>query len=335
MAITAKQIAQQLNLSEAAVSMALHDKPGVSTKTRRRILETARSLGYDFTKINPTQKKLGIITLVYFNKTNIFERPFYTDLSLGVENGLKNSGYRLMLNHFYDDQDVTEQLNTLISSGCDGIILLGTEMQKEDFAPFSFSDIPIVLLDTWFQSVKMDCVLINNIDGARMATNYLIKKRHTLPGYLRSSFRINNFEERCDGFRKALLHNGFSASKYVEHTLAPSIDGAYMDMLAIIDRKEELADCYFADYDEIAIGAMRAFMDRGYRVPEDVGIVGFDNSQISSYVHPPLTTVNVPAVYMGKLAAQRMLTVLNEQEYHSIKLEVNTNLIVRNSVLKI
>lgn len=66
-------------------------------------------------------------------------------------------------------------------AGCDGIILMGTEMEKEDFAPFSFLNLPIVLLDSYFDSMKMDCVLINNFEGAYNATDFLIKKRHSQP----------------------------------------------------------------------------------------------------------------------------------------------------------
>lgn len=332
--ITAKQIAKQLNLSEAAVSMALHNKPGVSTGTRRRIIDTAKSLGYDFSKIMPNaSEKSGCIAIVFYNKTNIFQKSFFPPLLNGIEAELKTQGYKTVLNHFHDIDDIEEQIGNLTSLGCDGIILLGTEMIREDFAPFAFLKCPIVLVDTYYQSVKMDCVVINNVDGAMLATNYLIKKRHTYPGYLRSSTRINNFSERADGFYKAVRQNGFSPSKCIVHTLSPSIEGTYADMLEIIDSGEELADCYFADYDEIAIGAMRAFKARGYKIPEDISIIGFDNSELSSYIDPPLTTVNVPNEYMGKLAAQRMITVLKEKEYHAIKIEVNTNLIVRKSVV--
>lgn len=332
--ITAKQIAKQLNISEAAVSMALHNKPGVSTATKKRILNAAQSLGYDFSKISPNHSRnSGIIAIIFYNKTNIFNRSFFPPLINGIESELKSHGYQTALNYFHDVDDIEEQVNSLSALGYEGIILLGTEMQKEDFAPFAFLKCPIVLLDTYYPSVKMDCVVINNMDGAMQATNYLIKKRHSYPGYLRSTMRINNFSEREDGFYKAVRQNGFSVSKCIVHTLPPSIDEAYTEMLEIIDAKEDLADCYFADYDEIAIGVMRAFKDRGYRIPEDISIIGFDNSELSSYIDPPLTSVNVPNKYMGKLAAQRILTVLKETEYHSIKIEVNTNLFIRNSVI--
>lgn len=332
MAITAKQIAAQLHLSEASVSIALNQKPGVSTKTRKRILDTARSLGYDFTKINPTHKETGIISLMFYNKHTIFDTPFFIELTSGVEEGFKNSGYRLMINHIHELDNVSEQLTTILENGCDGIILLGTEMEREDFSPFSFLDVPIVLLDSYFESVKMDCILINNVDGARLATNYLIKKCCTQPGYLHSSYLISNFLERSDGFYKSIRQNGMSVSQSIIHSLGPSIDAAHADMIAILEQGEPLAKCYFADNDDIAIGAMRAFKEKGYRIPEDISIIGFDNMPFAAYVEPALTTVNVPKSYMGKLAAERMLTVINQQEYHPIKIEVNTNIILRNSI---
>ena len=332
MSATAKQIAQQLGLSESAVSLALHNKPGVSTKTRNHVIETAKSLNYDFTKITPAKNIAGVISFILYNKNRIFEMPFFTELKAGVENEFKDTGYKLIINHVHDTEDIQKQLEDIINLGCDGIILLGTEMLKEDFAPFSFIDLPIILLDSYFNSSKMDCILINNVEGARFAANYLIKKRHTQPGYLRSSCPISNFNERADGFYKAIRQNGMSISKSVVHYLSPFIDSAYADMLAVIEQGEELADCYFADNDDIAIGAMRAFKEKGYQIPGDIAIIGFDNNPYSSFVEPPLTTVNVPKAYLGQLAAKRMLSLLHEPEHHPIKIEVNTNLIIRKSV---
>ncbi|MCI8517054.1 MAG: LacI family transcriptional regulator [Hungatella sp.] len=332
MSVTAKQIARQLNLSEAAVSMALNHKPGVSTQTRRRVLETARSLGYDFSRISSLRTAPGLIYFIYYNKLDIFTMPFFRELIRGVEETFDGSGYRLSHQHIYAVDDVEEQLERLSIHGCDGIILLGTQMTREDFAPFAFLDRPIVLLDTGISSVKADCIQINNMEGARTATDYLIKKRRRQPGYLRSVCPLHNFEERADGFFKAIRQNGMSPSHSVVHRLGSTVNAAYADMLAILGQKEPLASCYFADNDDLAIGAMKALKEQGYRIPQDISLIGFDNTPFSAYVDPPLTTVHVPKYYMGQLAAQRMLSVLKATEFHSVKVEVNTNLIIRKSV---
>ncbi len=114
--------------------------------------------------------------------------------------------------------------------------------------------------------------------------------------------------------------------------MGTSIDAAYADMMAILDRQEPLAGCYSADNDDLAIGAMKAFKERGYKIPDDISLLGFDNTPFSSYVDPPLTTVNVPKYYMGQLAAHRLLDVLKAPEFHPVKIEVSTNLIIRQSI---
>lgn len=331
MSVTAKELARQLNLSESAVSLALNKKPGVSTKTRKRVIAAAHSLGYDFSKINPYSNQAGIISFILYKKNLLFNTPFFNEIITGVEKGFKNTGYRVIISHLQSEDDVKEQLDAIINSGCDGIILLGTEMERADFIPFSHLNIPIVLLDSYFDSIKMDCILINNFEGAYNATNYLIKKKHAQPGYLKSSLSIYNFEKRADGYYKAIRLSGMSASKSIVHTLSPSIDGASADMLTILDEGDEVASCYFADNDEIAIGAMKAFKERGYNIPSDITIIGFDNIILSTYIEPPLTTVNVPKNYLGSLAAKRILEVIGAPEYHPIRIEVKTNLIVRAS----
>lgn len=93
-----------------------------------------------------------------------------------------------------------------------------------------------------------------------------------------------------------------------------------------------IGNCYFADNDSIAIGAMKAFKEKGYRIPEDVTFIGFDNSSISSYVEPPLTTVNVAKAYMGKIAVERLISTIHAPDFHPIKIEINTTLIIRKSI---
>ena len=205
-------------------------------------------------------------------------------------------------------------------------------MRPEDLRFFGALKFPIVLLDVYFTNVELDCVLINNIQGAFQATDYLISKTRCQPGYLRSSYPISNFEERADGFYKAVRSHGMSAGKSIVHFLTPSIDGAYEDMTALLRQKEELADCYFADNDLIAIGAMKALKQAGYRIPEDIALVGFDNLPMSSYIEPSLTTINVPKRYMGETAAKRVIELLHARQFVPIKVEIHTNLIERRSV---
>ena len=102
-------------------------------------------------------------------------------------------------------------------------------------------------------------------------------------------------------------------------------------MKQLLERREPLARCYFADNDLIAIGVMRALREAGLRIPEDVAIVGFDNLPMAQVVDPPLTTVNVPRQYMGELAALRLAEKIRHPELPVVKTEVLTSLADRYS----
>ena len=334
MSITAKELAKKMKLSEAAVSMALNGKPGVSTETRRQVMEAAEKYGYDFTRISGKNQGGGTIYFALYRKHGaiVSDTPFYSELSEGIQSKCREKGYKLNITCLDGDDTYEKQVEDIQYSDCAGLILLGTEMQPEDFAPVGRLNIPIVLLDVYLPHVKRDCVLINNVQGAYLAADYLITKTKKQPGYLRSAYRISNFEERADGFYKAVRAHGMSASKSVTHSLTPSIDGAFADMLEIIEKKEELAPCYFADNDLIAIGAMKALQRSGCRIPEDIALIGFDNLPMSSYIEPGLCTVNVPKQYMGEMAAARLIELLHARQFVPVKLEVGTNLVKRRSI---
>lgn len=332
--MTAKELAQKLNLSAAAVSMALNNKPGVSTETRNRVLEAAQTYGLDLSKFRNEEKKQGVIDLIYYRKSGavLADTPFFSELAEAILETCKNAGYTVNIKYIYDTEDVQTELQTLINLKDAGFLIMGTEMQPEDIQPLAFLNIPIVLLDNRFLSSKLDFVKIANEDAAYLATNYIIHKRRTQPGYLHSSYSISNFEERAEGFYRSLLHHGMAKGKSPVHLLVPSVEGAYGDMLEIIRNGEELAGCYFADNDLIAVGAIKALRECGYRIPEDIGIVGFDDLPVGTYMDPALTTVHVPKKYMGRIAAERLIDIIEHKSHYPVTIEISTNLIKRGSL---
>lgn len=332
MKITAKQVAEKMGISAAAVSMALNNKPGVSLEMRHKIIDVAAEMGYDFTRVNGKRARSNTIAFIFFHRHMVFDTPFFSDLTVSVETAIKENGYQLFVHHIHDYDNLEEQLHAIRSYHYEGIILLGTTMFRNEVLPFEKLGIPIVLLDAFFPNLNMDCVVINNVDSAETITDYLIKKRQQQPGYLHSACDIVNFSERSLGFFNAVRKNAMPASKSIVHRLAPSVDGAYADMLEILNGNEPLAGCYFADNDEIAIGAIRAFKEKGYQLPEDIAIVGFDNIPYSTFVEPPLTTIDVPKTFMGAVAVRQLLTAIRDKSPFHIKIEINTSLIIRGSI---
>lgn len=333
MSVTAKELARQLGLSPAAVSMALGGKHGVSEATRERVLAAARAQGYDFSRTRLVGLR-GKIALVIYKKHGavVSDTPFFAQLIEGVSASCQKNRYNLDIRYFYESENIAEAIQELRASSMDGIILLGTEMQPADFVPFEQLPEPMIVLDTYFEGIAWDCVTINNVQGAYLATNYLISKRKAQPGYLHSSYSIANFEERADGFYKAVRQNGMSASRSIVHRLAPSMEGAYSDMKALLEAGEATASCYFADNDLIAAGAMKALKEAGLLVPQDAALIGFDNTSLCELIEPALTTVHVPKQDMGRLAVERLLDAMKDPNLSIVKIELATYLVRRKSL---
>lgn len=351
MSITAKELAKKLNISAAAVSMALNDKPGVSTKTRKEIKEAAIKYGYDFSRINAKEKPKEDVGMIYFvvyrkhgalvpdppvasyedHGTMVPDVSFFAQLSEGIAVGCKNCHFQLNISYVYEGDDVEEILKNIVRFNAKGILLLGTEIQEHNIKPFLDCNLPLVLIDNYFETLPVNCVLINNVQGAFLATEALIRKKHAQPGYLKTAYSNTGFEERSDGFYKAIRKNGMSSSRSIIHKLPPTVEGAYSDMKELLSQNEPLANCYFADNDLIAAGAIKAFTEAGYKIPSDIAIIGFDDMPLCTYTTPTLSTVNVPKQYMGEVAVKRLAEIINSQNPVPVKIEINTSLHLRKS----
>lgn len=226
--------------------------------------------------------------------------PIFSELTEGIEQECRKNGYHLKTFQLYEKaDDLQKYIEELRISQCAGVILLGTEVSASVCREFLQLSVPVVLLDSYFDSADCSCVLSNNAQGAYLATGYLIDRCGRQPGHLCSSYRITNFRERTHGFHRAVREHGMSTAKSIIHELSPSIEGAFSDMLEIIDSGTPLAGAYFADNDLIAIGAIKALKLRGYKVPEDIAIAGFDNISEGRVIDPALTTIDGPTKIHG------------------------------------
>ena len=335
MSVTAKELSAMLGLSEAAVSLALNNKPGVSTATRQRVIEAARQQGYDFArKASRLSTSRGELCLVIYKKSGavVGDTPFFSQLIDGISLSCRKYHYTCSLRYVHDDDDIGSQIFDLCSRSFAGMIVLATEMKQEDLRYFSNLTVPLVFLDVYYDVPTWNFVYINNNQGASLATSYLIRKRKAQPGYLRSNYPISNFDQRADGFYRAVRAAGMSTSQCIVHRLTPSQDGAYEDMKQLLKEGEKPASCYFADNDLIAIGAAEALREAGWRIPEDIALVGFDDLPACEYMTPALTTVSVPKQYMGEVAVIRLVQLIEGENSLPLAIQVFTKLIKRHSV---
>ena len=336
MKVTAKEIAQQLGLSQAAVSLALRGRPGVSEATRRQVLAKAQKLGFappEHAQEDPS----NMIQLVIFKRHGkvVADTPFFQQLTEGVAERAQELGYHLSVTVFYASQDAAEQLHSLRTLKSVGIVLLATEMRSHDMELFAGIDLPIVLLDNYFPSVRYDSVGIDNRYGAWNAVRYLIECGHIQLGYLHSSVEIRNFAERYDGYLygcRSLPEGVAKDSSRRIVRVGSSAETAAKDMRAYLATEPMLPSAFFADNDQIAAGCCRALLEEGIRIPQDISIIGFDDSSICTMMSPQLTTMGVHKKRMGGLAVSRLHERLQYHTPENVRTLIQPSIVVRGTV---
>lgn len=326
-----RYISELTGFSPATVSNALNHKKGVNARTAAEVFRVAKEIGYI------SENSISKIKLVTFKKNGsiIDDTPFFPTLISGFEQECRQCGYEMVVCNLDErDGDYEKQVKSLVQDEESASVILGTEMMGGELKPFLFARSPVVILDYWQDSMDFNGVLINNFDSAKKAVEYLIEQGHREIGYIRGAYRINGFKARGQGYQSAMRKYKLEVKNYFIVTLSTTLNGAYQNMLAYLDKKPRLPTAFFVDNDMIALGAMKALQERGYRIPDDVSIIGFDDLPFSEISYPPLTTLRVPNKEMGRLAVRRLVDMIKNPGEVITKTEVCTKFIERQTVRK-
>lgn len=340
MGITAKELAEILGVSRSTISMVYNNKDGISEETRNAVLHAAKQYGYEFTKKKKVYVSPTIIQYIVFMKHGnvVSDTDFFSHVLLGIDHEIKRLGYSLQISYFYgtDTEEVKKQLEAIKYVQPDGLILLATEMNREDINCFKALKLPLVILDNYTDTDRSDCITISNVQGAYNATHYLIQMGHTSIGHLSSKIRIKNFDERAEGFEAAV--RSASAENDIRSCDIPvgsTSESAYCDMCDYLDQKPELPSAFFADNDIIASSCMKALKDHGFSIPDPISVIGFDDMPFCDMLDPPLSTMRVSKEALGKAAVALLDRQLYKKPENHIKIEISTELVERNSVKRL
>ncbi|MCD8019071.1 MAG: LacI family DNA-binding transcriptional regulator, partial [Clostridiales bacterium] len=319
--------------SPATISNALNHKKGVNRGTSDRIFQVAKEIGYI------SENKISKIKLVVYKRNGLIidDSPFFSVLLSGVEAECKASGYEMvMCNLNRNDLDYKEQVEAIMTDASSAVILLGTELLDDEFPLFMNASCPMVLLDCWSSNFPLNAVLINNADSASNAVQYLIKKGHREIGYLRGKFRIKAFTSRWSGYGRALSKYNIPLNNQYVFTVSTTMDGACNDMRAYLEKNPKMPTAFFADDDMVALGCIKAFREFGYRVPEDISVIGFDDLPFCEISSPRLTTIKVYKYEMGQMTVRRVIELMKDGNSNiSTKTQVCTEFVERDSVADI
>lgn len=327
-----KDVANLAGVSISTVSRVISEKGYVNDETRKRVSKAIDELAYI---PNPlaTSLKTGRSNMIALLVPSI-ENHIFPEIIRGVEDVARQNGISVILCNT-DDSTETEReyLDKLSTSWSDGFIVCSMRPDSKHIRILRDEGIPLVLT-TRFYDDSVDAVGIDNKGAAKNAVRYLIKTGHRKIGIALGNCELNIYRDRFEGYKEALAEAGLPIeARFILRQ--GSGDDSFHYLTQNMIASGDLPDAMFATTDMKAINMMRAFLDKGLRIPEDISVVGFDNIKICPMLNPSLTTVSQPLYKIGALAMEKLIAQIKAKdegrEYTPVLNILSTELIVRQS----
>ncbi len=325
MSVTIRDIANAAGLSSGTISRALKNEGGLTEQTRRLVMDTARSMGYDFARLR--QKKLRRLTfLLHRQHNNMSSSPFYTPVLHGAAEACRKQGIILSFTAVGPVEGVLDQIRLHQSDA----ILCAGYFEPEMLAALRTLGKPLVLIDmklAGYTSANPD-----NMMGGYLAARHLLDIGRERIGFIFGSLAHFSIRERARGLRLALYHAGVLADPRLEVMLEDGVgleQGAReaMETLLALAQPPDAVFCY---NDAAALVAMDTCMRAGLKVPYDISIVGFDDIAAAAHARRPLTTLSIDKSALGALGVELLL---NGQAGEVTERVLPVSLIVRESTV--
>ncbi|EKB49924.1 LacI family DNA-binding transcriptional regulator [Cecembia lonarensis] len=333
--VTMKEIAKKLGVSVSTVSRALKDSPELHPETKKRIVEMAKSMNYQYNLLAQSLRisKSKVLGVIVPELTSHF---FSSNIS-GIQDTAYKRGYNIMIcqsNESFEQEKAN--VRTLVSSQVDGLLIsLSRETKNyEHLMELYNREIPFIMFDRVTEDIPVSKVTVDDAHGAYLAVKHLLEQGCKKVAYFSGPEDLYISKKRKEGYLKALSEFGIPASEskvYMTDLTSEKNREVTLAMLASEDRPDGI----FAMIDPLAIDIMMVLKEQGLKIPEEIALAGFTNNPTSAVIEPSLTTVSQPGYEMGQIAANHLLDQLDDlvpDEPQSFVLL--TTLVPRNSSKK-
>jgi len=332
--VTMADVAKEANVSITTVSHVLNQTATISPATTERILAAVQKLDYSPRQSVKAAKTNGkrIIGILAPDIANEF---YARCIQSACEEAWRQDYITVICGTRHDQRTEIKYVKYLIKDGICGLILIGGLLDEKYIVEAS-SKVPVVLGDRYLLSHPVSSVITDNISAMRRLIEKLAKAGYKRIGYISEDLGMSNVQDRYMGYKTGLEENGlpflqehvhFSASLRLD-----KIETAHQFVQAQILTRPALPEVFVCTSDLIAAGVLAAMLEAGYRVPRDIGVVGFDDIMLAAYTRPPLTTIAQNMHQLGK----NCLTVLSQQiegqDRSTRQIVVNAKLVMRESV---
>jgi len=319
---TLEDVAARAGVSRALVSIVMRNVPGASDKTRENVRRAADEIGY---RPDPRARRLRQLRTKLIGVTFTAGQEFHADLVDGVYVAAEELGYDVVLSGVTPHRDEHRAVCTLVDDRCEGLVLIGAEMPARQLVDLA-SRVPVVVMARRVRGV--DAVRSDDVAGAVLGMEHLIGLGHSQILYLDGG-RAPGATERLRGYRRAARSAGLP--EFTSPGGVTEREGAAA--AAVMLASKALPSAVFAFNDRCALGAMDTLIRAGVAVPEQVSVLGFDDSPLAGLAHIDLTTIRQNSADLAKAAVQRLATRLDEAPIDGAAVDITCEptLIVRGS----
>lgn len=310
----------------------LSHKGRVGEETRALVFEQARKMGYAVKSPahNLVSANIGIVFSSRLH--SLIEDPFYSTVMVGVEKECRRSGYQVMFLTI-DSLDGSRLWSLYADRQIDGLIMVGGDIHQSLVGEAMERGIPLVLIDNRFEDLDVNCVVTDNRGGVRKLMKHLYELGHRRIGFIGGPLTHSSLNERFRAYQEFLREVGVKYSDrwaWTHDARGPQIEKGYEGIKALAQRGLAVT-AILTDNDNTAIGVLRGCAELGIRVPDDLSLVGFDNTAMAEHVSPSLTTVHVHRMQMGEFAARRLHEIMADTDQVPTTVALATRLICRQS----
>lgn len=317
---TIYDIAKKLDITAATVSRALNNNPKISEVTRKLVLETAAKMNYKQNRLAQSLRSgksnnVGVIV-------PRIDSNFFASVIRGIEEELHPEGYHIIICQTHEDENrQVENITTLLNAQVDGILMSISNVSKENdhvIKNVVNKNVPLVFFDRKKNMDGVSSVTINDFEGGYLATKNLIEQGCKRIAHLTGDQSLEIFENRNNGFKKALSDHGLDLNMDYVFKTKSSVDAGRqaVDRLLSLDPPP---DGIFSSSDFAALGAIQELKERGIKIPEEFCVFGFGNEPFTRFMELSISSVDQSPLEMGKMAAKVFLEQINNTD--NVKIE--------------
>jgi DNA-binding LacI/PurR family transcriptional regulator len=338
-----KDIAYEAGVAISTVSHVINKTKYVTDKTKERVSKAIKKLNYRPDVIARSLRTKSTRTIGVLLPD--ISQPFYAQVLKGIEEAARIRNYTLIMGcTFYDIEEEERQMNSMLDQSIDGLMFFCGYDTYEHIKKIYDSNVPVVVLDRELGNNEIPSVLIDNVQAMEKAVQYLYDMGHREIGYITFPYENQTtIRRRFEGYCKVLKKNNLPYNPdfvIIDNRIRLNeLKGTYLAVKKKIEDQKipvvmptaimPTAIVTLGDF--LALGAIKALKEAGYRIPEDVSVMGFNNEIICEFSDPALTTVKQPKKSMGQTAANLLLDIIEGEKIEKKNIVLETEIIERNS----